>query len=198
MYNEYAMDSNALKVKDGNLRAFDEIDREIRPVVRRMSFKYNLNEFDRDDLIQEMMFNALILCMKYDYTKGHYRHYVLRSTRLKMYNAFNDFRSWREIELKSDERSMTEHKHALSHLLIKEVQSEYIGAVENLSSYERHVLKLIFDEWTFQDIASAFKKDTESIINTLYRIKIKLDEVEDLHGNVDNDASSGYSILELK
>lgn len=196
--SEKVLDAYALKVKNGDFYAFDSIDREIRPAVRKMTFKYDLNAHDREDLIQEMMFHALILCLKYDYEKGHYRNYVLRSSRLKMYDFINYYKSRHQIELDPNETWLLQHKHALSHLIIKEVQTEYVEAVGNLSNFEKQVMKLIFGDCTLDDIAGILNKDTESIINTLYRIKIKLGAVEDLHTIVDNSASSRYSILELK
>lgn len=189
---------NALKVKDGNFEAFDAIDRLLRPLIRRMTFKYNMNEYDREDLIQEMMFSALILCLKYDYRKGHYRHYVLRSIRLKMYDYINCCSVRYQMEQAPHEILMHEHKHALSHIILKEAQGEYAGAAGNLSNYEKRVLKFLLEGCTFKDIAGILNKEPESIINTLYRIKIKFNSGEGLHAVVDNEALSRYSILELK
>ena len=190
--------SSALRVKDGDFDAFDEIDTRLRPLIRRMSFKYDMNEHDREDLIQEMMFAALILCLKYDYAKGHYRHYVLRTIRLKMYDYINFCSAWHQIELDPHEMLMFENKHALSHIILKEAQAEYAGAAGDLSNYEKQVLKFLFDGCTLSDIASICRKEPESVINTFYRIKTKFSSVEDLHAVVDNNALSRYSILELK
>lgn len=190
--------SSALRVKDGDFDAFDEIDVRLRPLIRRMTFKYDMNEYDREDLIQEMMFTALILCLKYDYVKGHYRHYVLRSIRLKMYDYINYCSAWHQVELDPHEMLMFEHKHALSQIILKEAQAEYAGAAGDLSNYEKQVLKLLLEDRMLNDIAGVCGKTPESVINTLYRIKTKFNAVEDLHAVVDNDALSRYSILELK
>lgn len=93
---------------------------------------------------------------------------------------------------------MLEHRHALSHVILKEAQEEYAGAVGNLSNFEKRVLKLFMGGSTFDEIASIINKESESVINTLYRIKFKFSSVEDLHAVIDNDALSRYSILELK
>ncbi|CAD2080689.1 hypothetical protein GCM10007275_19370 [Jeotgalicoccus coquinae] len=190
--------SNALRVKDGDFNAFDEIDVRLRPFIRRMSFKYDMSEHDREDLIQEMMYTALILCLKYDYAKGHYRHYVLRTIRLKMYDYMNCCSARHQIEMDSDDMIMFENKHALSQIILKETQAEYTGASGDLSNYEKQVLKLLMDGCSLNDIASLCRRDPRSVINTLYRIKIKFRAVEDLHAVVDNNALSRYSILELK
>lgn len=78
------------------------------------------------------------------------------------------------------------------------MQAEYVEAVNNLSHFEKQVMKLLFEGCTFNDIAVILNKDSETILSTTYRIKFKLGEIEDLHTIVDNSASSRYSILELK
>lgn len=192
------LDAYAIKVRAGDLSAFDSIDQLIRPAIRRMTFKYDLNEHDREDLIQEMMCHALYLCQKYDGNKGHYRNYVLRSCRLKMYDYINYFNSWHQIDLDPNEAWLYQNKHALSHLIVKEMQAEYVEAVNNLSHFEKQVMKLLFEGCTFNDIAVILNKGSETILSTTYRIKFKLGEIEDLHTIVDNSTSSRYSILELK
>ncbi len=192
------LDAYALQVKAGEFHFFDNIDHHLRPVIRRMTFKYDMNEHDREDLIQEMVFSALILCLKYDFAKGHYKHYVLRSIRLKMYDYIHRLKVWHQVELNPDETLLLEHQHALRHIMLKETQAEYAGAAGNLSNYEKRALKLFLDGCTIEDIADIFNKEPESVINTFYRIKIKFNSVEDLHTVVDNDALNRYSILELK
>lgn len=196
--NEAKLDAYALQVKSGNFAEFDEIDRELRPIIRRMTFKYDMNEYDREDLIQEMLLSALMLCLRFDYSKGHYGHYALRSIRLKMYSCVNYLSVSRQIEICPEEVYMLEHRHALSHVILKEAQEEYAGAVGNLSNFEKRVLKLFMGGATFDEIGSIINKEPESVINTLYRIKFKFSSVEDLHAVIDNDALSRYSILELK
>lgn len=196
--NEAKLDAYALQVKAGNFAEFDEIDRELRPIIRRMTFKYDMNEYDREDLIQEMLLSALMLCLRFDYSKGHYGHYALRSIRLKMYSCINYLSVSRQIEICPEEVYMQEHRHALSHVILKEAQEEYAGAVGNLSNFEKRVLKLFMGGATFDEIGNIINKESESVINTLYRIKFKFGSVEDLHAVIDNDALSRYSILELK
>lgn len=196
--NETKLDAFALQVKAGNFTEFDEIDRELRPIIRRMTFKYDMNEYDREDLVQEMLLSALILCLRFDYSKGHYGRYALRSIRLKMYSYINYLSASRHIEICPEEFYMLEHRHALSHVILKEAQEEYAGAVGNLSNFEKRVLKLFIGGATFDEIGSIINKESESVINTLYRIKFKFGSVEDLHAVIDNDALSRYSILELK
>ena len=63
----------------------------------------------------------LYLCQKYDGNKGHYRNYVLRSCRLKMYDYINYFNSGIR-SISSNEAWLYQNKHALSHLIVKEMQ----------------------------------------------------------------------------
>lgn len=196
--DEAKLDACALQVKAGNLSEFDEIDRKIRPIVRRMTFKYDMNEYDRDDLVQEMLLSALILCLRFDYSKGHYRHYALRTIRLKMYSYINNFSAARQIEIFPEEIYMLEPSQALTQIILKEVQEEYVGEASNLSNFEKRVLKLFMNDCTFEEIGSIFNKEPGAIINTLYRIKFKFSSVEHLHAVIDNDGLNRYSILELK
>lgn len=196
--DEAKLDASALQVKAGNIAEFDEIDRELRPIIRRMTFKYDMNEYDREDLVQEMLLSALVLCLRFDYSKGHYGRYALRTIRLKMYSYINHFSASRQIEICPEEVYMLESSHALTHIMLKEAQEEYVGAAGNLSNFEKQVFKLFMNDSTFDEIGSIFNKEYEAIINTLYRIKFKFSSVEDLHAIIDNDGLNRYSILELK
>lgn len=191
-------DIYAVQVRTGNVSAFDKIDQHIRPVVKRMSYKYEMNDYDREDLVQEMMLLALVLCLKYDSSKGHYVHYVYRSIRLRMYGYINNLGQEHFLNVSTSGLYLSDHKHALSRVLLKESVEYYSSALNDLSNYESSVWKLFVERRTFKEMAGILKRDEHSIINTIYRIKNKLDTIEHLHGNVDNDASSRYSILELK
>lgn len=191
-------DQYALQVQSGNAASFDNIDRHIRPVIKRMTYKYDMNDFDREDLVQEMLFFALVLCLKYDDSKGHYVHYVYRSIRLKMYDYINSIGIERLVSASNSEVYMMDYKHALSHVIIKESKEYYAEAIGDLSNYEKTVWKLFMDRHTFEEMSGILNRQEHSIINTLYRIKNKLNSVEDLHADVDNYPSSRYSILELK
>lgn len=191
-------DKYALHVQNGNTASFDNIDRQMRPVIKRMTYKYDMNDFDREDLVQEMLFFALILCFKYDDSKGRYVHYAYRSIRLKMYDYINNIGLERLISTSANEVYMMDSKHALAHVIVKESKEYYAEAIENLSNYEKTVWKLFMDRHTFEEISSIINRQEHSIINTLYRVKNKLHSVESLHADVDNQPSSRYSILELK
>lgn len=191
-------DVYAMQVRIGNVSAYNNIDRHIRPVVTRMSYKYEMNDYDREDLVQEMMLLALVLCLKYDHSKGHYLRYAYRSIRLRMYGYINNLGQDRSLNVSATDLYLTDHKHALSRVLLKESVEYYSSALRELSNYEKSVWKLFVERRTFKEMGKILKKDEHSIINTIYRIKTKLDTIEHLHDDVDNDASSRYSILELK
>lgn len=179
-------DIYALHVQNGDTTSFDNIDRQMRPVIKRMTYKYDMNDFDREDLVQEMMFFALNLCFKYDDSKGHYIHYAYRSIRLKMYDYINNIGLERLISTSTNEVYMMESKHALAHVIVKESKEYYAEAIENLSNYEKIVWKLFMDRHTFEEISAIINRQEHSIINTLYRVKSKLHSVESLHADVDN------------
>lgn len=193
------LDRAACRVRNGDYDAFDTVDKLLRPHILRMSFKYEITSYDRDDLVQDMMIEVFMMCFRYDYERGHFMNYALRSIRFKMYNKIvvnpAGWKSWEPLLETIFENT---HSHALSGIHLKETTEDYLSAVESLSTREKYVLKLFIERYSVQEIASILKCGLKSVNNTVHRLKIKFGEVEDLHSIVDNNASNRYSILELK
>lgn len=193
------LDRAACRVKNGDYAAFDTVDKLLRSHILRMSFKYEITSYDRDDLVQDMMIEAFMMCFRYDYERGHFMNYALRSIRFKMYNKIVvNPGAWNSWEPLLETIFDSTHSDALAGIHLKERAEDYLSAVESLSTREKYVLKLFLERYSVQEIASILKCGLKSVKNTVHRLKIKFGEVEDLHSIVDNNASNRYSILELK
>ncbi|CAD2074392.1 sigma-70 family RNA polymerase sigma factor [Jeotgalicoccus meleagridis] len=191
-------DRAAVRVKYGDYAAFDELDKLLRTKVTRLTFKYELNRFDRDDLVQDLMFHAFMLCFTYDYEKGHYMNYCLYSLRRKAYSKIVNFVELKNLEVMPEDFYMVDWSNALSHIILKEAGIEYSTALSSLSKLEKLILSMFIELRSFDEISAVLKMDEKAIINALHRVRKKFSKVEDLHSIVDNGSPNRYSILELK
>lgn len=193
------IDNAASRVKGGDFTAFNTVDKLLRPQVLKMTFKYDLTYYDRDDVLQDMMIEIFMMCFRYDAERGHFMNYALRSIRFKLYNKIvvnpGDWNSWEPLLESTSNKADTEN---LGSILLKETTEDYLLTVQGLSTLEKYVLKLILERYSIDQMASFLKREEKSITNTVQRLKGKLGDVEGLFDVVDNSSSNRYSILELK
>lgn len=170
--NQYAID-----VKEGNLLMFDEVDKEIRPHVKKMTYRHSRDPHFREDLEQAMMEFSLYLCMKYERKRGDFENYCLRSVYFELMKhrkryfeqTAKEFSYEGEFNTVRDELA---HYETYEHVMLKDSVSHFLRT-NALSEFEKDVLKSLYEGKTLDEIATRFKKDKKAIQNTLYRIERK-------------------------
>ena len=191
------LDRLALQVYDGNRKAFDKIDEYLRPQIIRMSHKYMNLYHDREDIEQDMMEMALILCYRYDWRLGRYRNYALRSIRFEMFNRIREFKKVRSIEYIKKDKGITFDSGDHPDLgtanpldaVVKEEQMEYLMSRGVCSRMELKILGLLEHGWTIDAISDELAISRKSVTNSLYRVirkKELLQEREEAGESFDN------------
>ncbi len=180
------LDHLAAQVYDGNMEAFDTIDRYLRPQIIRMSHKYATAHNDREDIEQDMMESALRLCYRYENGRGRYRHYVMRSLRFEMYTRMKEYFDIRNKEFMHREQAFNidignskdvDTESPMEHL-VREEQLEYLlGEKSVCSPFEQRILRLFKNGWTMDNIAGYLKVDRRTVSNSLYRIRRKKEQL---------------------
>ncbi|AKG75091.1 RNA polymerase, sigma 30 subunit, SigH [Salinicoccus halodurans] len=194
------LDHLAIQVYDGNMEAFNAIDRYLRPQIIRMSHKYANAYNDREDVEQDMMESALRLCYRYEYELGRYRHYVMRSIRFEMFERLKEYSATRTREYvrraqtinfevgDSRDTTVTDPME----LLVREEQLEYLlGDKSVCSPFEQRILRLFRNGWTMDGISRHLKVDRRTVSNSLYRVRRKKERLDldvEPEGSFDNMA----------
>lgn len=172
------LDRLALQVYDGDRKAFDKIDEYLRPHITRMSHKYTNLYHDREDLEQDMMEMALILCYRYDWRLGRYRNYALRSIRFEMFNRIREFKKIRSNEYIRKDKGITFDSGDYQDFdttdpldaVVKEEQMEYLMSRGVCSNMELTILKHLKRGCTIDAISRELAINRKSVTNSLYRI----------------------------
>ena len=181
------LDRLALRVYDGDMEAFDAIDRYLRPRIIHMSFKYTNAYNEREDVEQDMMEYALRLCYRYEHDSGHFRHYVMRSIRFEMYKRIKEYHSAKsgehvlrgrianfDVGESRDRRMEDPAEH-----LVKEEQIGYLlGEKSVCSPFEQRILRLFRSGWSMDNIAERLKVDRRTVSNSLYRVRRKKEQLD--------------------
>lgn len=170
--NQYALD-----VKNGDLAKFDEVDKVIRPSVRKMTYRHTLDPHTREDMEQQMMEFAIELCMKYEAGIGNFENYCLRSVYFELMNYWkrNSDQAKNEVyheSLLESRRDVMAEYDTYGNLLLEDFKGSFYKSVP-LSKFENEVYKYIEKGFSVKEIAAEFKRTEKSIKNTVYRIDQK-------------------------
>ncbi|CAD2071988.1 LuxR C-terminal-related transcriptional regulator [Phocicoccus pinnipedialis] len=170
--NQYALD-----VKNGNLEKFDEIDKVIRPNVRKMTYRHTFDPHTREDMEQAMMEFTIQLCKRYEAAVGNFENYCLRSVYFELMNYWKrNFEQtknevFHEGVLESRRDEMAEYR-TYGNLILEDFKGNFYKSVP-LSEFESEVHAYIEKGFSVREIASQFKRSEKSIKNTVYRINQK-------------------------
>lgn len=173
------MDRLACRVDAGDAAAFDIMDEEIRPYVRRLTYRYTEHFHDREDMEQEMMEIALKLCSRYNHARGRYMHYLYRTLRFEMMSrssarGLKRCRELASIEKMYDESKDGEREADPINMMVKEEQLQYLMHKKGICSpLEQKVLQYLDQGHSIEDVCLAFELERKAVLNTLHRIRRK-------------------------
>lgn len=171
----------ALLVSEGQTEYFDEIDKNIRPNIIRQTYKYQMTDADRQDLIQDLMEIAFKNCYKFNPSLGDYRHYTYRVTKFESMKLY--YKKVREKNLymvKADDGvSLTVSDYQTDELdpadiIVFEDNENYLmDDAGPYSKLERTVYSCFRKGYNAREISDSLGMTEKTVRNTLYRAKVK-------------------------
>lgn len=174
--NAYATD-----VANGNRHAFSYIYTEIHDRIRHMTYMYESDPYDREDLEQECYVEAYILCFRYNPAVGDFRNYLFFSIkrfmkrRCQMKRYINKVNTSIEAvpgfyELLKEYRYDTDpYEEILIQYYIDNVSHS-----SHLSYLEKQFVIKLMNGSTISDVQAVYLLNEESFKNTYYRVLNKI------------------------
>ena len=189
-----------LKIRDGDSLAEELLYERYKPIVRMLARAYYLAGADREDLIQEGMYGLYRAVCTYDPMAGETRSaafstYAEICTKHQMISAVRKAARKRNLPLNtyiSLEREVTPEGKTVGDLaeILSDVytedpehdliQREELSLLRKtmdtaLSPFERRVLKLYLEGFSYQKIADLLEKTPKSVDNAIQRVRRKLE-----------------------
>lgn len=190
------MDERELIVgfKDGDDYALEELLKQNKPLINQIVRKYFLIGAEIDDLIQEGMIGLYRAIVTFDEQKDvNFKSYAKVCIERAVFNAIKSANSKKNLPLnqsislisstgENDEEEdeifdyqTWDESDPESILINRERYAKLFDkATQNLSVFEKNVLKLYLDGLTYNEIAEKLDKSPKSVDNGLTRIKAKI------------------------
>ena len=191
-----------LKIRQGDTLAEELLYERYKPIVRMLARAYYLAGADREDLIQEGMYGLYRAVCTYDpasvgedraasfstYAEICTKHQMISAVRKaarKRNLPLNTYISL-EREVTPDGETVRDLAEILSDVCSEDPEHDLIHQEElgffrktmdtALSPFERRVLKLYLEGFSYQKIAELLSKTPKSVDNAIQRMKRKLEE----------------------
>lgn len=186
------------KFKNGDDYALEELLKQNKPLVNKIVRKYFLVGAELDDLVQEGMIGLYRAIVSFDELKDvNFKSYAVICIQRTVFNAIKSANSKKNLPL-NQSVSLTlqtddegeEEDEFISYETWNDSDPETIlinreryqklleKATQNLSVFEKNVLKLYLDGLTYSEIAEQLDKSPKSVDNGLTRIKAKISHAD--------------------
>ena len=179
------MDEIIKQAKSGNQSAIEQLVNNYKALIRSYANKFYLVGGDKDDLLQEGMLGLFYAITYYDEDKGAFPSFVelcvLRQIldAVKRDNGVKQKPLYNYVEL--DALVLTDLADSpLEKLLKKEYSAKLTRLInEKLTPYERNVLTMFADGYSYDDIAFKTNKSYKAVDGALQRARRKLLEYKE-------------------
>ncbi len=175
------MEQLLLRAKNGDEQAIEQIVADYKGLVRSLANRFYLVGGDKDDLLQEGMLGLIYAINKYDEEKGAFPSFAQLCVLRQILNAVKRDSGVRQKPLANyvdldAVAGMTDGINSpLESLLQKEYYEQIVCAAQaQLSPFERQVLKLFSEGYSYDDIAEKIHKSHKSVDGALQRARKKL------------------------
>lgn len=182
------------KFKTGDDFALEELLKQNKPLINQIARKYFLIGAEVDDLIQEGMIGLYRAIITFDVSKDvHFKSYARVCIERAVFNAIKSANSKKNLPLNQsvslslqDNNDNDDDEDIVAYVTWDDSDPESIlinrenyaklfdKATQNLSVFEKNVLKLYLDGLTYTEIAEKLDKSAKSVDNGLTRIKAKI------------------------
>ncbi|HBO48352.1 MAG TPA: RNA polymerase subunit sigma-70 [Clostridiales bacterium] len=174
-----------ISAKNGNANAINQILIDNKSLVNQIARKYFLLGGDRDDVLQEGMIGLFNAINSYDEKKNdNFKNYASRVVEREIINAIRKENTRKNSVLNSSViTDISDYLHEENYpeldIIAEENNLELLGKINSdLSEFEKTVVKLFLEGYTYLDIAKMLNKKPKTIDNALTRIKSKLRRIK--------------------
>ena len=176
------MDKIIQQAKNGDQAAIEQLVANYKGLVRSLANRFYLVGGDKDDLLQEGMLGLICAINSYDETKGSFPSFVQLCVLRQILDAVKRDSAAKQKPLYNYvnldvTKDWTDGSNPLERLLQKEY-AEKVSRVlaEKLSPWERAVVTLFSEGYTYDDIVESTGKSYKSVDGALQRARRKLTE----------------------
>ena len=171
--------------KSGNQSAIEQLVASYKGLIRSYANKFYLVGGDKDDLLQEGMLGLFYAITYYDEDKGAFPAFVEICVWRQILNAVKrdngvgqrPLSNYVELDVVTQ---MTDSSTPLENLLRKEYSEKVALLIkEKLTPFERKVITLFADGYSYEDIASLTNKSYKAVDGALQRARRKLLEYKE-------------------
>jgi len=162
-------------------RIFETLLRELRPLIFRKIGYITSNQFDIEDMYQEIIIKMYRALQHYDFSRAipfkRYLYFLIRSVK---YDYLRKSRAERHRHVMLINEYVVDYHCALAldeverSFLREELSKEIMSQAFTLSGLERDVLKLIIKEYKPREIAQALEIKDKDVYNAIQRCKMKM------------------------
>ena len=152
-----------ISAKNGNANAINQILIDNKSLVNQIARKYFLLGGDRDDVLQEGMIGLFNAINSYDEKKNdNFKNYASRVVEREIINAIRKENTRKNSVLNSSViTDISDYLHEENYpeldIIAEENNLELLGKINSdLSEFEKTVVKLFLEGYTYLDIAKMF------------------------------------------
>ncbi len=173
------------KAKSGDGLAIEELVSQYKGLVRTLANRFYLVGGDKDDLLQEGMLGLYFAVTNYDQTKGSFPAFAQLCIKRQIVDAVKRDSAnknkplYNYVDLDTA-LNLEDDCNPLESLLHKE-QAQKVATViaNNLTPFERTVITLFAQGYSYEDIAQKTSKSYKSVDGALQRARKKLLEIKE-------------------
>lgn len=180
------MDKLIKQAKQGDQLAIEQLVNSYKGLIRAFANKFYLVGGNKDDLLQEGMLGLFYAITYYDENKGAFPAFVELCVRrqildaVKRDNGVKQKPLYNYVDLDVAKEWTDDSANPLENVLQKEYSVKVADVInERLSSFERQVLTLFADGYSYDDIAEQTGKSYKAVDGALQRARKKLLEFKD-------------------
>jgi len=173
------------KAQNGDSLAVEELVAEYKGLVRSLANRFYLVGGDKDDLLQEGMLGLFYAITNYDQTKGSFPAFAELCVKRQIVDAVKRDSANKNKPLSnyvdiSSALTLEDESNPLDTLLHKEHALKIAMVIaNNLTPFERTVITLFAQGYTYEDIAEKTNKSYKSVDGALQRARKKLLEIKE-------------------
>ncbi len=173
------------KAKNGDSVAIEQLVAQYKGLIRTLANRFYLVGGNKDDLLQEGMLGLYFAITNYDQTKGNFPAFAQLCIKRQIVDAVKrdcadkNKPLYNYVDIDSA-LNFEDDCNPLESLLIKEKAQKVANIIaQNLTSFERTVITLFSQGYTYDDIAEKTNKSYKSVDGALQRARKKLLEIKE-------------------
>ena len=180
------MDEILKQAKAGDQGSIEQLVARYKGLIRSLANKFYLLGGDKDDLLQEGMLGLFYAITYYDEDKGSFPSFVELCVLRQILDAVKRDNGAKQrplanyVELDMAVKLADGENSPLDNLLQKEYYAKVASVVdEKLTPFERKVLTLFAEGYSYDDIANKTNKSYKAVDGALQRARRKLLEYKE-------------------